>query len=420
MPRKLDQEARMTIRQLKKRGWSNGAIASTLRVTEGAVRYHVRRDAQGAADGRGRQRHKAEAYGGAIRAWIEALGDGPLNLVELHGWLTEEHGYQGSLRSVQRYFKARHPKPRRRARRRVETPPGAQGQVDWAEYPDVLVAGRRRRLYAFCLQLSFSRQDALVWSERKDQLSWHHVHNDALRRLEGVPATLRVDNEKTAVVRGAGAWGRINPAYRRYATCVRFHVDACAPRAPQAKGKIERRIRGHRLTADPRRRHWSSLDELQAWTDERVSASARRRVCPATGTTVRQAWERERPHLAPLPILPEPFDLVATRRVSPDCLVAFEGRQYSVPFALSGRSVEVRGCARRVQVVAGGHIVAQHRRLTDERLVIDPAHFEGEATDEVLPPPPLGRMGRRLQEIAAQPPEKRPLDLYAALAEVSR
>ena len=33
---------------------------------------------------------------------------------------------------------------------------------------------------------------------------------------------------------------------------------------------------------------------------------------------------------------------------------------------------------------------------------------------------PLGRMGRRLQEIAALPVEQRPLDLYAALAEVAR
>jgi hypothetical protein len=38
----------------------------------------------------------------------------------------------------------------------------------------------------------------------------------------------------------------------------------------------------------------------------------------------------------------------------------------------------------------------------------------------VLPPTPLGRMGRRLQEIALMPPEQRPLDIYAALAEVAR
>jgi hypothetical protein len=52
--------------------------------------------------------------------------------------------------------------------------------------------------------------------------------------------------------------------------------------------------------------------------------------------------------------------------------------------------------------------------------VIDAAHFEGEATDEILPPLPLGRMGARLAEIAALAPERRPLDLYAAVAEVAR
>jgi hypothetical protein len=38
----------------------------------------------------------------------------------------------------------------------------------------------------------------------------------------------------------------------------------------------------------------------------------------------------------------------------------------------------------------------------------------------VLPPTPLGRFGRRLAELAALAPERRPLDLYAALAEAAR
>jgi hypothetical protein len=112
--------------------------------------------------------------------------------------------------------------------------------------------------------------------------------------------------------------------------------------------------------------------------------------------------------------------VVVTREVSVDCLVAFEGRSYSVPFRFLGQRVEVRGCAGRVQVWAGGQIVAQHSRHTPARLLLDPAHFEGEATDAVLPPLPLGRMGRRVGEIAALPPQKRPIDWYAELAEVAR
>lgn len=49
------------------------------------------------------------------------------------------------------------------------------------------------------------------------------VPSIALRRLEGVPPSIRVDNEKTALSVGAGPWGRINPANRRYALAARFH-----------------------------------------------------------------------------------------------------------------------------------------------------------------------------------------------------
>lgn len=420
MAHKLDLEARMTIKQLRRRGWSRCAIARTLGVTEGAVRYHLKRQAEGKTDGRARQVHRAARYHDTIVAWLGEQADDRWNLAALHDHLVAEHNYPGSLRSIQRYFRAHFPKPKRRARRRVETPPGAQAQVDWAEFPGILVAGQRRRLYGFHMQLSHSRYAALVWSERKDQLAWHHVHNESFRRLEGVPATLRVDNEKTAISRGAGAWGEVNAAYRRYAQTVRFHVDACPPRAPHTKGKVERRIRDHRLRADPGRRHWASLEELQSWTDERLEYSARRRICPPTGTRVWEAWREERRYLAPVPTLPEPFDLVVTRTVAPDCMVAFEGRSYSVPFPLVGQQVEVRGCWDGIQVLHGAQIVAVHPRHTPERILLDPRHFEGEATDEVLPPPPLGRMGRRLAEIAALVPEQRPLDLYAALAEVAR
>ena len=69
--------------------------------------------------------------------------------------------------------------------------------------------------------------------------------------LGGVPATVRIDNEKTAMARGAGAWGTINPTYRRYAATMHFHVDACPPRQPQGKGKVERRVRDQRFAIDP-------------------------------------------------------------------------------------------------------------------------------------------------------------------------
>jgi hypothetical protein len=222
-------------------------------------------------------------------------------------------------------------------------------------------------------------------------------------------------------VYGAGAWGTINTTYRRYATVMRFHIDACPPRQPQAKGKVERRVRDQRLAVDPGGRCWHDVGELQAWSDERGEHRAQRRVCPATGDTVWNTWHAERRLLTPLPeILPEPFDVVHTRRVGIDALVSFEGRQYSVPFAYVGRTVEVRGCVGKAQILADNRVIAVHRRHTAERLLLDPAHYDGPATDRVLPPPPLGRMGQRLLELGREPVAHRSIDLYAQLLEVAR
>jgi len=340
------------------------------------------------------------AVASAIERWRVQQQGQAVNLAALDDWLVSEHDYAGSLRSVQRYWARPYPGPQLRARRRVKTPAGAQAQVDWAAFPGVIVGGELCDLLALHITLSHSRYEAIVWSLRKDVRARLRCHSEAFRRIGGVPACVRVDNEKTAVVRGAGAWGAIDPTYRRYARMLRFHVDACAPHQPQAKGKVERRVRAQRQDADPRGRCWGDLAELQAWSNERTERSAKRRRCPATGVSVWDSWHPERALLNALPETPpEPFDLAVTRTVGIDGLVCFEGRQYSVPFAHVVRSVEVRGCTSTVQMLADLAVIAAHPRHSPQRKVLDPKHYEGQSTPRVLAPPPLGRMGARLRQL---------------------
>jgi hypothetical protein len=180
------------------------------------------------------------------------------------------------------------------------------------------------------------------------------------------------------------------------------------------------------------RRTWSSLETMQAALDEQAEVLLDRLTCPVTGTSVRAAHEAERLVLQPLPTMEEPFDLVVPRRVQRDCLVSFEGRRYSVPFLWVGREVEVLGTHRHVVIRAAGREVARHLRHTRERLVLEPGHFEGESTDQVLRPTPLGARAR-LQMAGLSSagrsallllPERervvRPLAAYAALVEASR
>jgi transposase len=425
MAGQLTPEEIVTIGVLKTKGQSNRQIARTLQVDEASIRYHLRR--QGQTDGRANKPHKALPLAEAIGCWLaqqapnptQDLPSRPANVQALFEWLQSEHNYQGSYKSVLRFVRAKYPRPRLRPYRRVETPPAAQAQVDWGELAPLDVGAGPQKLYAFVMVLSHSRKAVLVWREQMNQLSWHHAHNEALKRLGGVPAVLRIDNLKTGVAHGAGPWGEINDAYRAYARAVGFHVDACLPRCPEHKGKVENKVGFVK-----KRLRWGgpflSLAELQQQTDQQLLASDARRVCPVTGLSVQQSFEAEQRLLRPLPLLPEPFDLVVTRTVQRDCTVNFEGRVYSVPFRLFGLAVEVRGCADVVQVWHDGQVRAEHPRQTQARLLINPGHYDGPGDERVVPPQPLGQMGQRLQEILELPVEQRPLDLYAALAEVSR
>jgi transposase len=136
---RLENEARAAMTVLLKQGHSQSAVARMLGVSEGTVRYHQRRSASGAVDGRTTQVGKAAAVAEAIAHWRSQQQAGRVNLAALHDWLKREHGYNGSLKSVQRYWRRTFPAPAIRARRRVETPMGAQAQVDWAEYPDMVI-----------------------------------------------------------------------------------------------------------------------------------------------------------------------------------------------------------------------------------------------------------------------------------------
>jgi transposase len=290
MAPKLREEEIVTLQVLRDKGLSFREIAATLGVSEGTVRY--RRKRRGQPDGRGKPR-KAQALANVIDAWMlqqpggpsDADASRPVNVLALYNWLRQEHHYEGSYRSVLRFVRDRYPQPRLRPYRRVETPPGAQAQVDWGEFSDLDIGDGPQKLYAFVLVLSHSRKEVLIWSRGMDQLSWHQVHNEALRRLGGVPAVLRIDNLKTGVAHGAGPWGEVNVAYQAYAQAVGFHVDACLPRCPEHKGKVENKVRfvRRRLRLNG---PFDGLAELQQQTDAQLVASDEQRLCPVTGLSV--------------------------------------------------------------------------------------------------------------------------------------
>ena len=416
---------------LVEHGMAQTAIADHFQVSEGAIRYHLR-----GRDGRDQQpdgRAKASLIESlelvdVVRAWwSEALAALPAgrspNAAELHAWLQEAHAYPGSVKSVRKFIRQHLSRPPLRPFRRVELPAGVQAQVDWSEYRNVdLGSGEPTTLYVFHMILSHSRYQVDIVCPGCDQLWWHRAHIMAFERLGGVPAVVRIDNLKTGIGSGSGSQGQINAQYARFAASFGFHVDACTPRQPQQKGKVERGVRTFRCReGDFRRLARLGLEAVQDWMDDQATLRAQRRLCPVTGTSVHQAWQRERSVLRALPVpCPEPFDCCVDRTVGRDCLVAFESRQYAVPFAYAGAVVEVRGTANSVVIIdpRQGTVLRRYPRQTPERLLIDPTCYDGPGTERVLAPVPLGTLAQRIMDLQADQVERRSVDWYRDLMEV--
>jgi len=430
----------MVAKGMQERGTSGRQVARQLGVTEGALRYRVKKaKGDSGTDGRAKQPTALDDYTAAVQAIQEELDDGrltgdgrPCQALTIYEILVRDHEYAGSYQAVVRHLRRKHGSPKMRAFRRVETPPGVQAQHDWFDVP-VPIGHQEKRVQALLGTLSHSRAKFCWVSENQNQLAWHTGHLALFERYHGVPMWVRIDNLKTGVATGAGPTAVLNEAYEVFGRTCGFEIDPCRPATGSDKGKAERGVRTFRSAfGEVFRRGAGSMEELQRLLDDQSIRLMDRLICPVTGTTVAEAFRAEQQVLQPLPTMVEPFDLVVTRRVSRDCLVSFEGRRYSVPFAWVGRHVDVWGTLRHVVIRGAGEEIARHGRGSQARLLLDPAHYEGPSTDRIERPTPLGHRAR-LQLAGLSGPSRsalllvpareniaRPLDDYVRLVEALR
>ncbi|WP_425154679.1 hypothetical protein [Candidatus Palauibacter sp.] len=138
---KLSKQAVMVAKGMSERGTSVRRLAGQLEVTEGALRYRLKKlEAGRARDGRSDQPTALDGYTAVVEAIQVALEDGrltgegrPAQVRQIYEILVRDHGYEGSYQAVVRHLRRKHGKPRLRALRREETPPGVQAQHDGFE-----------------------------------------------------------------------------------------------------------------------------------------------------------------------------------------------------------------------------------------------------------------------------------------------
>ena len=366
--------------------------AGGLSIRELADRHHVHRrtvrQALASAVPRSRKSYPQRprpaigAYAAVIDEWL--LADQGVPRKQRHTarriWqrLVAEHGAALAEVTVSRYV----------ARRRTELGldrvevavpqahlAGAEAEVDFGEF-HATVAGVLVKLWMFVMRLSCSGRAFHVAFATQAQEAFLEGHVLALAHFGAVPARIRYDNLKPAVVRVLR--GRDRSESERF-TALRSHYGFdsffCIPGKSGAheKGGVEGeigRFRRRHLVPVPAVASLAALNELITAADLADDA----RVITGRPVTVAAAFTAELPALLPLPA--EPFDAarLLEARAGNRARVCVRQNYYSVPARYAGRRLPVRLSATAVEVLDGGRVVARHERTAGkyaEILILD-------------------------------------------------
>ena len=218
-------------------------------------------------------------------------------------------GYPGGYGQVKRYVRLTRPRPLEEPVQRFETPPGHQGQVDFAEFR--LPWGKR---YVFIVVLGYSRLMWLQYYERQTMTVVMRGLESAFQFFGGVPSELLFDQMKAVIIQdGRTDGGRLveNREFLRFSAHWGFRIRACRPYRAQTKGKVERPV-GYLRRNFFYGREFISDDDLNARARQWLDTVANVRIHGTLKERPTARFEDERPHLMPLapwsyrPVVPQP------------------------------------------------------------------------------------------------------------------
>ncbi len=404
-------EGIIMILDLHRQGLSVSAIARHCGVDRKTVRRTIQRGLEPPTYGPRQPRPTLlDPFAGYLRERVKAYPGltGARLLREL-----KELRYTGGYTLVTDFLRDVRPVADGRFEVRFETPPGEQGQVDFAQFQVVFTdePTTPRIVWLFSMVLGYSR---LIWARfvmHQDLATVLRCHVAAFDAFGGAPHELLYDRMKTAVT-GDGDQGGIiyNRALIDLARHYSFHPRACQPYRAKTKGKVERPFRYIREDFFLARsfRNLTDLNEqLRRWLD----GVANPRLHATTRRIVNEAFAEEKPHLKQLPLAPFRAVLRLERRISRDGMVSVGGNFYSVPDATRRRPVEVHTLAEEIRIFDDGVLIAAHPVLEGRhQRRVAPDHRKGSYGSHRRRPHGATILGRTGDKVAT-----RSLEFYDAV-----
>ena len=357
----------MMILELHRQGLSVSAIAERTGHDRKTVRKYIR---EGLVAPKYKPRHPRptviEPYEAYLRervtAWPELTGERLLREIRSQGYSEGRTAVNDFLRTVR-------PPPAPIFEVRFETPPGAQAQVDFAEFKVCFGnQGPVRRVWLFAMVLGHSRY---LWGQfvlHQDLPTVLRCHMEAFAHFGGVPREILYDRMKTAVLGEADSGEGIVYNAKLLACGVHygFIPRACQAYRAKTKGKVERPYRYIRADFFLAR-SFEDIDDMNRQLRHWLDTVANVRCHGTTGRIVIEHFREEQPQLQPLPA--GRFDAVLRieRRVSHEGCVSVGGNYYSVPDGTRKRVLDVETTAESIRIFEDGTLIATHARREGRR-----------------------------------------------------
>lgn len=288
----------------------------------------------------------------------------------------KRQGYTGKIRILTQYLSKIRSK-KREVFLRIETAPGEQMQVDWANCGTIVIGQAMRRLSAFVAVLSFSRLMYLEWTLSQSLEDFIQCHINAFNYFSGITRKILYDNLKLVVLSRAGIEIRFNPKFLEFSGIFGFEPVLCNVARGNEKGKVEsgiKYIRGNFLEGREIKTWQGLQQQARQWLDEVANVRLHR----TTREKPLDRWEREKPYLQALPCRNYDASIIKAVRSTHQALVHFDGNVYTVPPQWAYKTLMIKANSQEVLILADCQEIGRHKRCYDRGAVIeDPKHIDG-------------------------------------------
>jgi len=245
--------------------------------------------------------------------------------------------------------------------------PGDKLFVDYAGQTIGIVdrrTGELRQAQIFVAALGHSSYLYVEATWTQTVPDWLASHVRALEFFGGVPVAIVPDNLKSGVLKAHRYDPDINPSYQDWAEHYATTILPARVRKPRDKAVAESSVLvvERRLLAPLREQTFFSLNEGNAAIRPLLDALNRQPFQKREGSRHSVYETAEKPALKPLPGTRYEYAEWKKAKVHLDYHVEVDRHRYSVPHALTGRTVDVRLCVSSVEVYLRGARVATHPR----------------------------------------------------------